>query len=37
MPNLRAVLDGFTEDEGVSRVEAPETWTQGRTLYADFG
>lgn len=33
MPNLRAVLDGFTEDEGVSRVEAPETWTQGRTLY----
>lgn len=33
MPNLRAVLDGFTGEGATSRVEAPEGWGQGRTLY----
>lgn len=33
MPNLRAVLDGFTGESATSRVEAPDNWKQGRTLY----
>jgi acyl-CoA thioesterase len=31
--SLRAALDGLTEAGGAFAVEAPEGWTQGRTLY----
>ncbi|WP_375692011.1 acyl-CoA thioesterase [Pseudooceanicola sp. LIPI14-2-Ac024] len=33
MANLRSVLDGFTGEGDIQHVEAPEAWTQGRTLY----
>ncbi|MGR3322040.1 MAG: acyl-CoA thioesterase [Pseudooceanicola sp.] len=33
MPNLRAVLDGFSGEGDRQSVPAPEGWTQGRTLY----
>lgn len=33
MPNLHDVLAGFTAHDGGSRVETPENWTQGRTIY----
>lgn len=31
--SLRAALDGLAEDAGAFCIEAPEGWTQGRTLY----
>jgi acyl-CoA thioesterase len=33
MAGLRAALDGLAEDGGAFHIEAPEGWTQGRTLY----
>ncbi|MGH1425126.1 MAG: acyl-CoA thioesterase [Pseudooceanicola sp.] len=33
MANLQTVLNGFTGEGAVHRVEAPDNWKQGRTLY----
>ena len=33
MTSLRTVIDSLVEEDGTYLVEAPETWSQGRTLY----
>lgn len=33
MSNLRTTLEGLAEDDGAYVIDAPEQWSQGRTLY----